>query len=255
MGIRTHVLFHFTKQIAAVQNILRTGVFWPSYSLEDLSWIGGKPLNTAFPMVSFCDIPISRIEEHTSYYGEYGIGLTQDWGKASGLNPILYINDKSTFSRELHNAVITVMDKDEETQKEKAESERNWENMYRAMHLLAYTKPMIGSAGKNKGELKDFYAESEWRYIPPAVMTTELCYLHEKDFDKAEVRRTRNDKVIEKGPLAFSITDIRYLFVKTVSEIPFLIDFINSNLGQYPANHLKILISRIFSLEELRSDI
>jgi hypothetical protein len=207
-------------------------------------------------MVSFCDIPITRIEDHTAYYGEYGIGLTQEWGKTAGLNPLLYINDKSSFSRELHSAVITVMGKDKSSGKEEERGEVNAENLYRALHLLAYTKPMVGFTNKQgTAELKDFYAESEWRYIPPAVMTTPSCYLSEEDFADSVRLEKANNQATEKGPLAFQVTDVRYLFVRTVSEIPFLVDFINSNLGQYPANHLKILTSRIFALEELRSDL
>src|SRR5947208_5900132 len=106
MGIRTHSLFHFTEELVSLQNILSTGVFWPRYSLEDLSWTSGKPFNVAFPIVSFCDIPISRIGEHTAYYGDYGVALTQDWGKQSGLNPLLYMNEKSAFARELHKAAM-----------------------------------------------------------------------------------------------------------------------------------------------------
>ncbi len=136
-------------------------------------------------------------------------------------------------------------------------AERDWSNLFRALHLMAYTKPMTGimRGRKNTNQTKDFYGESEWRYIPPSVMKTQECYLAEDQFNDPETRKEADETVVEKGPLAFSIGDIRYLFVKTISEVPFLVDFINSHLGHYPANQLKILVSRIFSLEELRYDI
>ena len=269
MSIRTHSLFHFTEELASLQNILSSGLFWPRYSLEDLSWTqSGNTWQIAFPIVSFCDIPISRIEDHTAFYGEYGIGLTQDWGKAAGLNPLLYINEKSPFSKELHAAAITVLEKGEEKEKpsggaddveatETTEAaQRDWTSLFQALHLLSYTKPLTGEMRRRGGtQTKDFYAESEWRYIPSAVMTTDMCYLSDEDFRDAKALKKANETVIEKGALAFSIGDIRYLFVKTISEVPLLVDFINANLGQYPANQLKILVSRIFSLEELRYDI
>ena len=67
MPDRTHTLFHFTKEFSTLQQLLNSGVYWPLYSLEDLSWTTGTPSNVAFPMVSFCDIPITRLEEHTAY--------------------------------------------------------------------------------------------------------------------------------------------------------------------------------------------
>jgi hypothetical protein len=276
MSIRTHSLFHFTEELASVQGILSSGLFWPRYSLEDLSWTvtdkSTEDWQLAFPLVSFCDIPISRIEDHTEVYGEYGIGLTQDWGKSAGLNPLLYVNGKSPFAKELYRAAVTVFEKGEKKtiQPTAAEdgsvtpqgtaadtaAEQDWTSLYEALHLLSYTKPLTGEVRKASGGLtKNFYAESEWRYIPSAVMTTDQCYLSVEQFKNRKTRLAANEAVMEKGALAFTIGDIRYLFVKTISEIPLLVDFINSNLGQYPANQLKILLSRILSLEELRYDL
>lgn len=82
-------LFHFTKSVDYLKNILGNG-FLPRYSLEDtqafdigLDYIG-------YPMVCFCDIPISRISEHTAFYGGYGLGMTKEWGLKNGLQPLLY---------------------------------------------------------------------------------------------------------------------------------------------------------------------
>ena len=56
-------------------------------------------------------------------------------------------------------------------------------------------------------------------------------------------------------PLKFTIKDIKYLFVENLSEIAPLHDFIQSHLGGYSANDLKVLTSRILSLDDFGRDL
>jgi len=85
-------LFHFTKSMDVLQTILKEG-FWPRYCLEDVQWQGHDTYEfVAYPMVCFCDIPISRISEHVGFYGSYGIGLTKQWGIKNNLNPVFYFS-------------------------------------------------------------------------------------------------------------------------------------------------------------------
>ena len=79
MQPRSDTLFHFTKNINTLKNILQNG-FWPRYCLEDFNWYNAELGYIAYPMVCFCDIPLSRINEHVKFYGDYGIGLTKNWG-------------------------------------------------------------------------------------------------------------------------------------------------------------------------------
>ncbi|MFS2265232.1 abortive infection system antitoxin AbiGi family protein [Vibrio vulnificus] len=68
------VLFHFTNNKETLKLIFNHG-YWPRYCLEDIRWV--NQVNApymAFPMVCFCDIPLSRISEHVSFYGNYGLG-------------------------------------------------------------------------------------------------------------------------------------------------------------------------------------
>ena len=54
-------------------------------------------------MISFCDIPITLLDEHTSRYGVYGIGLSKDWGIKRGVTPTMYIaNDAVLRSAHYH---------------------------------------------------------------------------------------------------------------------------------------------------------
>lgn len=55
----------------------------------------------AFPMVCFCDIPLSRIDEHIGFYGRFGIGMTRKWAEQNGLNPVLYASGSNNLTKEL----------------------------------------------------------------------------------------------------------------------------------------------------------
>lgn len=46
-------------------------------------------------MVSVCDLPYSEMDSFLGKYGNYAIGLSLDWGKRNGLNPVWYCLGKS----------------------------------------------------------------------------------------------------------------------------------------------------------------
>lgn len=228
-------LFHFTKSLDVLKHILKSGLH-PRFCLEDIEWFEFRDEKyLAFPMVCFCDIPLSRISEHTDFYGGYGIGLTKEWGKKNGLNPVVYGSHGGQI-QQLMKHLVKNIEKDGENS-----------DMY-AYKLWSLLKPVNGKmviAG-NVVE-KEFYQENEWRYVPPIDDV-----IAEQEFEK---EKDEYNKKMEEYKLEFSPSDIRYIFVKDDSDIPGLVDFINGNMGSYPLNDLKILLSRIVSLDALRLDL
>jgi hypothetical protein len=89
---RTTCLFHFTESLDILCKILKEG-FWPQYSLEDIAWLNGPVPRLAWPMVSFCDIPITRLHDHTKFYGCYGIGLWREQLIPTGVSPVTYVTE------------------------------------------------------------------------------------------------------------------------------------------------------------------
>lgn len=86
-NISSETLFHFTgreKGKETLLSILENG-FYPRYCIENLSSYNENTESQypAFPMVCFCDIPLTRIKTHTKHYGEYAIGLKKlgEWKK------------------------------------------------------------------------------------------------------------------------------------------------------------------------------
>ncbi|MBU0809518.1 MAG: hypothetical protein KKD30_16615 [Gammaproteobacteria bacterium] len=94
---------------------------------------------------------------------------------------------------------------------------------------------------------KDFYQENEWRFVPSGY---EL--LDQSEFTG---EREARDASLEEHPLKFSPADVKYIFVKSDAEIPIIFDFIQNHLGHWPLNEIKILSSRITSLETLSHDL
>jgi len=74
----------------------------------------------------------------------------------------------------------------------------------------------------------------------------------EKEFGE---RRDELNAEMEAHSLKLCPNDIRYIFLRTDSELPIIFDFIQTSLGMFPANDLKILTARITSLETLSRDL
>jgi hypothetical protein len=230
-------LFHFTKSLEVIKSILKNGIY-PHFCLEDIGWLNWNVEKyLGFPMACFCDIPLSRISEHTDFYGKYGIGLTKVWGVRNKLNPVIYTPPDSQI-RELMEHLYVQLSKEDNPDNEGV-------NAFKLWSLLKPTSGKVPFSDSN--EEKEFLQECEWRYVPP-INKLVLESGFEKDKEK-------NNKEIEEFKLKFEPADIRYIFVKEDNEIPDLVDFITENLGKYQSNDLKILQTRIVSLDTLKLDL
>jgi len=59
MAVSSNSLFHYTKSIESLSNILAYG-FFPSYCKESI-YTKDFERSFAIPIVSFCDIPLSQV--------------------------------------------------------------------------------------------------------------------------------------------------------------------------------------------------
>ena len=94
---------------------------------------------------------------------------------------------------------------------------------------------------------KEFSQENEWRYVPKKhkVVFEEQI---KKELDSL-------NQSVASQKLEFLPTDVRHIFVKEDGEIPEIFDFIQTELGQWPLNDIKILTTRITSLQTLSKDV
>ena len=221
--------------------------FWPKYCNEDVSWLKiDKHDYIAYPMVCFCDIPLSRIGEHVDFYGKFGLGLTKDWATANNITPIQYIAQNSHIPNTFKDIVAQFSILDQNAGNKSSELLR---------YLLAHSKPTEGKMKKN-GEFitKEFYQESEWRYVPKHERISDC--LIPRDFGSSEIRMEKNHISKEHCLLKFSLNSVRYIFVEKDSDISNMVKFIQSELKDQ-AHHcdLSVLISRITSLESIKRDL
>lgn len=243
---RSNTLFHFTKEIKTLKLILASG-FWPKYCLEDVSWLRYEEFSyVAYPMVCFCDIPLSRITEHLNFYGGFGLGLTRHWAETHGLNPVFYVaRDNSVLSsfREF-NRLADVIGDDALT--------NNLKNTLR--HLLTYTKPTIGKMSTIAGEKeKEFYQESEWRYV---LKHDDIdAYLTKSKFDDSDLLSQRNSVSHDKYMLKVAPSDIRYIFVHHDDDISEMVDYILNEMDNVCDVERNILVSRVVSIESISADM
>lgn len=242
---KSHTLFHFTKSSTVLKQIIING-FWPRYCVEDVNWLGYKEFEyIAYPMVCFCDIPLSRIDEHVQFYGEFGIGLTKEWAESNKVNPIQYVSTNSLIPQTFRDIV---------DQNYKLSGEDKEKSKQLVRYLLAYSKPTEGNmviGGKVVN--KEFYQESEWRYVPKEKKISD--YLKKDIFDIEDELEKHNLLTKEFCSITFSPKDIKYIFVKNDSDIPDMVNFIQNELENFPSVDLKVLVSRVTSLESIKRDL
>ena len=220
--------------------------FWPKYCLEDINWLDEEGHEyIAYPIVCFCDIPLSRIQEHVGFYGNFGLGLTKEWAESNGLNPITYISPGNNLS----NAYNELNDHANKLDTEDCDLAK-----ITMRYLYSHTKPIEGSMVVDGSPVrKEFYQESEWRFVPKSSDIEE--YLFKKSFDDSGELKEANDLTKEHCSLKFTPKDIKYIFVKSDTDIPDVINFINTEMDSFPNADLKVLMSRVTSLESISNDV
>lgn len=246
MKPKSDTLFHFTKQIEFLKDILING-FWPRYCLEDMRWYNGIESQSAYPLVCFCDIPLSRVDEHVDFYGDYGIGVTRDWAQRHGLSPVLYLSEGSIQ----HQSIRSIFSANLKSEFYEGSSDD-------INNLISYIKPISGKMLiAEKFVEKDFFQENEWRYSVCGKHSDLKVkpYLIEIDYRNQELVNEQN--VLSKLHYSLKIQphDIRYIFVKQESDIPELANFIQTRLDHYSNADIKILMSKIIPLETIRRDL
>jgi hypothetical protein len=232
-------LFHFTRSLDVLKSILKN-CFQPRYCLEDVEWLKMDWHHIAYAMKCFCDIPLSRISEHTAFYGSYGLGLTKEWGIRQGLEPVLYIRPGGAIARVLDKMMVEFSAANDDD-----EADKRAEDLFT---LLRFVKPVTGKMPLD-GRLvdKEFFQENEWRYAP-AIDSILIDEEFEAEKDEA------NEKALAHT-LTFTPQDVKYIFVADDSEIPEIVDFIEKSMGHFPHDDIKILQSRIVSLKTIAADI
>lgn len=282
----TSTLFHYTKKKAALVSILKNGLYF-AYSKESFFNNGA----VGIPMVSFCDIPISRSAEHKSKYGAYALGLSQKYmidNFQNGLNPVNYVlTDKQIrVAFKLHYKYIdNEVFLDNENKKSSNPISANFlgalwvgrgldlnnELDRNIMKVFAENLSLNEDANSSLGYMKPYsilrkgktqlnYDECEWRLVLPenAKLDKDIrCKWIWENYD--EWRSLHKDKFVVNAPsIPFSVSDINYILVPKDNDIQGLINDIQK-LKMICYNTIttidkQSLISKIISFEKIIKD-
>lgn len=289
-NLSANTLFHFTSKTDNLFKIINEG-FKPNYCLETWPGMENQRNEIAFPMVCFCDIPLSSITEHASKYGKYALGVSKDWGVKNAITPIIYTHINSIterFQATLHNNLISLFNIDTklpeyadfkkhndivqqltlavpnifERDPDKKKAHHILSDTYSMFaHFIRHMKPYEGSLyRKGNGYLENvrFYDEREWRFVP---QTMDLAGLGIKDSYKAETFKREgfyrwHSKLITQMPtLRITPKDIRFIIVDKEKEISGFIDKLDEHFVRiFQLADLKLLYSKIISLEQILED-
>ena len=274
--IKSNSLFHFTPKEEYLLDILENG-FWPRYCSEDSDWLIPKDFKNelekqeednlfisfiknliknnissiAYPMSCFCDIPLSKITAHTDFYGGFGLGMTKEWGIRKGLNPIFYLSDNSIIPNLIQSFLLKTVPIDfwKSIQSEKT-------NQNTIIQLMKFLKPLSGKMKVNGKEVtKNFDEECEWRYAP-ASDENNLFPNFLPNFLANNNEELQDSNIVTKkvASLNFEPSDIKYIFVPEDSNIPTIINKINTIFTNYPEHERLLLLSKVISLDTIRKD-
>ncbi|MGO2145914.1 MAG: abortive infection system antitoxin AbiGi family protein [Serratia bockelmannii] len=250
-------LFHFTKKSEHLFLILSGMYFKTSVARERITSKGGRRY-FGVPMVSFCDIRLSQLEEHTQKYGEFGLGLTKSWAETKGLHPVLYMSKESTLFSDYNKRMRLLKDKlmpfwirRHSLSPSEFKLFNKLKNEYADLYnLLRYMKNYQGKLLRSDGSIEEnfrFADEKEWRYVPEPFVGDMWPSLNLDRIQTAENKKKYNEK-FSFIDLSFSYDDVKYIIVpdasylKKIDELPFNKDV------------LTLLLSKTLTMKQISED-
>lgn len=247
--ISSNTLFHFTE-LDYLIGIFENN-FIPRYCVEYSYSSDGGIMKMAYPMVCFCDIPLSQISNHIDNYGHYGIGLSREWVIKNKLNPIIYIQ-KESF---LHIKIENILNSNWETAKA-VPLQQIVEDRNGLIYFMMHIKPYEGFQIRNniKKDIR-FYDEREWRFIPDIKkIEGEELHIIPDNYTKEQIMA--KNETLKMYPIIFEPKDVRYIIIEKEDSRPSIIDkLINiKSAKNYSMAEIKLLTSKIVSVEQIMND-
>ena len=255
--ISANTLFHFTKSLENIKNIL-TNNFSPRYCLERFDFISSdEKLELAIPMVCFCDIPLSQISDHVCTYGDYAIGLKKEWAIINGISPVFYLYKESRTSKTLNGFFVNSARMDRV--KQILKNDTSIPATLDFFEFLFYCKIYKGKMwreGKIIGNIT-FYNEREWRFVPnihELEIINPRLIINKKEYDDFQKREELNNQ-LTNFQIRFTPKDIKYIIISKETERIEMVRMIEQIKGNdFSLNDLKELNSKIISVEQIKDD-
>ncbi len=243
MSLSLNSVVHYTN-FECLKSIISESAFRIKYCLEEVNSIG-----SAFPMICFCDIPYDQVSDHRWKYGNCSIGLTKEWARTKGINPVLYFNEGSYLDK-LFRDQGKKLDEDMRSDEPKS---RYWLDNF--ISILSFVKRVEGKIVRNgKEEIIKFYDEREWRYVPTwnelSVLKEKFGFVPSRQIygPTYEFNKDKMNSYLSDFRVKFQLADISEIYVSIQQEIDELIDYV-SGLNIYFSGELEILHTKIKLIE------
>lgn len=201
MGLSSNVIWHQTD-FNGLRSILKLKKFLYSYSLESIKWKSSR-VDIAFPMISFCDIPLSDISEYLDKYGNYTIGLKRTWGKSVGVCPVWY-RDREALTLKTQMDSFRIIEKKDPFSLSKYEIAL-WQ-------VVANTKNYEGELIKRNFSSYRFFDEREVRLVPTydeLILSKIRPFINENEYKN--YKSNYGNSLISNMGISFEYTDIAYI--------------------------------------------
>ena len=263
--LSSETLFHFVSEKRHLIDILNNN-FRPRYVVERFPFLDNEMKEMGIPMLCFCDIRLSNVDEHTDWYGEYGIGMKSTWATKNGMTPVQYYNKESYLVKELGSGISKLKETFINANKDDLESSTITDYYFSIFMNVWYMKEYKGKQWKWKTEkeiLKKFYDEKEWRYIPKlselkgmknSLPITLLGKQVENIKSDSIYKEQINGIIRQSLSLNFNPDDISNIIIAKESERLEFINALKRSKEKYNKDEITILTSKIISLEQIKND-
>ena len=296
--INSSSLFHFTKSFDILKKIIVNGLRYSfayeqlpkevvrSYLYSNLDVKNDLRISNgvAIPMISFCDIPITRASQHIKKYGHYMIGLdkinfTKDFENL--INPVIYVHSPNLrdaitrFGLEYSKAYIELLKTLTTEESQKKYGGKLPQELLNNKEFITKIDPFVqtrflsnfimGLVKPIEDETHYYYDEREWRLFLPEN-TNDINWVwgitkeeHEQNRDSWNIDLEEHEDGFIKIPWECYDEYITHIVVSKDEEVDSLIELIMESdkvLGyenDMDYSRMK-LISKITSFERIEKD-
>lgn len=255
MSLSTNSIIHYTKTLKNLFGILENG-FTVKYCKEEFFFGQTTTLRFAYPMVCFCDIPLTEVKNHLDSYGHFGIGLSKEWAVRKKLNPVLYLEKESSLTSSILQQTRRISENKKKVEKNPAAVKIDDVWRQELLTTSSYMKNYVGDLiikGRTFPNYR-FYNEREWRYVPTKEELGDNSraiqvdtYVKDKD---------SHNKKVQNIKLEFNLAeDVSYIIVKQDEDIHKLLNFISLKFKtKLLASELEILMTKIITTNQITND-
>jgi len=233
-------LFHYTTEMNHLVSIMND-FFMPFYCMESLDYLNLTEFKTegmAYPLVCFCDIPLSRHKLHKRKFGEYGIGMKKEWGMKNHLSAVVYTHSKSMTITSLSILINMARLIQEKLTEEESQVFNNSVSLL-IMHYKSYEgRQFIKEESLFANEITCFYNEREWRYIPLDVDGLKIS-LKISEYRNTQILHEQNKLIQKNNRLKFNLNDVEFLFLKNEAEIDLFLSKLSLKYSEEDKREIK----------------